>query len=75
MKTTKMKKIDPIIKAVVDLKTLLMKNITKRPATYHACDVLSKIAGWELASLKDPKTDLLKKIHQIYQEEADISRG
>ena len=60
---------DEIIEAINSLRVLLMKKITKRPATYHAVDVLSKIAGWELAALLgDDSVDMYAKARQIYME-------
>lgn len=61
-----------LIQAIMNLKILAMKHITTHPATFHAIDTVTRIAGWEEASvLGDKSVDLPKKIRQIYQEEVD----
>jgi len=63
--------VDPIIEKIAILKSELVRTIVDRPATYHACDVLASIAGWELASKEDRRIDLPKKVKEIYAEAAD----
>lgn len=65
-----------LMRAIVNLKIMAMKQILKRSATFHAIDTLTKIAGWEEASiLGDDSFDLFKKVRQIYQEELDNMKG
>ena len=57
---------DPLIQAIVELKVVAMGQIVDRPATYHALDVASKIAGWELAAKLGDKVDMFQKTRRIY---------
>lgn len=59
-----------LIQAIAELKALARKSILRNSATYHAIDVMEKIAGWEAASLAgDTSFDLYKKVKSIFQEE------
>lgn len=63
---------DKIISAIAELKALVRKTILRNSATFHAIDVMEKIAGWEAASLLgDTSFDLYKKVKSIFQEEVD----
>lgn len=65
-----------LVLRITDLKIHAMKQITERPATFHAIDLLLRIAGWEEASrLGDTSFSLDKKIQQILEEELFNMRG
>lgn len=67
---------DKQLQAIMNLKIMALKQIIEYPATYHAIDVLTKIAGWERAAKAgDNSFELQKKVFKIYQEQADIMRG
>lgn len=67
---------DELLKAIISLQIMAMKQVREYPATYRAVNVLTKIAGWErVAKAGDTSFDLGKKTKQIYQEQADRLRG